>query len=229
MFDLDEEEVARIHAAYVGDEELELTRARLSGPFDCALFGDFCEQVGRDAAIEITEMQVELARQGATLGEMNAQTAAWIAEAMDQYEPEEDELTFRDSGPWATRTKGDYRLQVRNGITVPWAGDREAWTQSKFQHQDWLGAWWQVQADSLCVNAGLNTTVFLNSGIPQTIESYDPVNTCWSNDGNVEVITYHTRFSSAGGLYTITADGCGSADHDGTHFGICAQAQVESF
>ena len=62
------------------------------------------------------------------------------------------------------------------------------------------------------------------------MEIYDPVNTCWTNDGNAKVITYHTRFSSPGpALYTITADGCGSADDSGTHFGICALARVENF
>ena len=76
MFDLDDEEVARLHQQYVGAGDAALTRARLSAPFDCSLFDDFCAQVGSDAALEITGKQVELARDGAQQEEMNAQTAA---------------------------------------------------------------------------------------------------------------------------------------------------------
>ena len=128
------------------------------------------------------------------------------------------------------RTKGDYRLRVRNGITTPWSGNREGWTESQFQHQDWLGAWWQVKADTLCANTGLNTTVFDNSGVLQTIESYDPAEVCNGSDGDLKQTTLHTPYSSPGAsLYTITINGCGSADNAGTHFGICADTHVEMF
>lgn len=230
MFELDEEEVARIHEQYVGDGDLDMTMARLTAPFDCSLFDDFCDQVGRDAAFEITAMQVELARDEVSPEEMDETTLAWISEAMDEYEPEEDELVFRGSTNWVTRTKGDYRLRVRNGISTPMSGPREAWTQSKFQHKDWLGVWWQVQADSLCANTGLNTQEHWNGVAWMLMESKDPANACNANDGNFKKITTHARWDSGSALsYRIKVNGCGSADQGAVHFGICAPQRTEWF
>ncbi len=230
MFDLDEREVAGFHETYVPGGDLELTRERLTAPFDCGLFGDLCAQVGRDAAIEISGMQVELAREGVTLEEMNEQTLAWISEAMDEYEPDDaDDVVFRGTSNWSTRTKGDYRLRVRHGITTPWTGDREAWTQSKFQHQDWLGVWWQVKADDLCVDTGVNSQHHWNGVAWLLMNSANPGEVCNSNDGNIKKITTHARWDSTDDSYRISVNGCGSADNNGVHFGICRPQYREWF
>jgi hypothetical protein len=229
LFDLSEDEVVHFHDTYVPEDDFDLTRARLTAPFDCGLFDDFCAQVGPEAAIEITARQVELSRSGAPLEEMNSQTHAWIVEAMDAYDAPDEGEEFRSSGAWAIRTKGDDRLKVRNGVSSPVSGDREAWTESKFQHEDVLGVWWATNADQLCVNTGTNTQTFETSSSPeQVIESENPSNHCISNDGSHKRTTFHSRNNGWDtglgwwGSYTITANGCGSADHDGVHFGICA-------
>ncbi len=226
MFDLTDDELIAFHATYVPEDDPELTRARLTAPFDCALFDDFCDQVGRDGAIEVTRLQIELGRTHASTETMNEETAAWISDAMDAYDPEEVDEVFRGSGPWSTRTKGNERLRVRNGVTSPVAGDREAWTQSKFQRQT-FGTWWQVQADTLCANTGTNTQDWDLAGSTTTIETKNPGEICHSNDGKMKHITLHNR-NNGGPLetFTITADGCGSADNDGTHFGICADSTL---
>lgn len=230
MFGLDDEEVARLHEQYVGTGDLEMTRARLTAPFDCSLFDDFCDQVGRDAAFEITAMQVELARDGVSPEEMNEATRTWTSEAMDEYDPDDEAVAFRGDTGWSDRTKGDDRLRVRNGISTPWTGDREAWTQSKFQHQDWLGVWWQVEADTLCVNTGLNEEEHWNGVAWLSMGTADPAKTCNSNDGIMKQITYHPRWDSAGATdYRVTVNGCGSADEGATHFGICAPQYREFF
>ncbi|MEM7159058.1 MAG: hypothetical protein AAF799_39845 [Myxococcota bacterium] len=229
MFELDEEELVAFHETYVANGDLELTRERLTAPFECGLYGDFCDQVGRDAAIEISGQQVELAREGVSLEEMNAQTLGLIAEAMEVYEPDDEDISFRGTSNWSTRTKGDNRLRVRHGITTPWSGDREAWTQSKFQHRDWLGVWWQVKADVLCANTGVNTLTINNSGIIQTMESKNPGEVCWYDRGSYKQITTHARWDSHDDKYEITVNGCGSADNNGTHFGICRNAYREQY
>lgn len=238
MFDLSEDDLIQFHDTYVPDEDLELTRARMTAPFDCAVFGDFCAQVGREAAIEITARQVDLSLEGAPVEEMNSRTAAWIAEAMAAYEPpdEDDGDGFRTNGPWSTRTKGDFRLRVRNGVTTPAAGDREAWTQSKFQNKDWAGVWWQVDADSLCVNTGTNTQT-LETSEPGggLLETANPSKGCISNSGYAQQTTLHARNTGFDfgpqlwAVYTVLADGCGSADNNGVHFGICAGSLAQLF
>ena len=228
MFDLDDEEIAEFHELYVGTDDLELTRERLTAPFDCSLFDDFCAQVGRDAAIEISGMQVELARDGVSVEAMNEQTLAWISAAMDDYEPDDD-IEFRGTSNWSTRTKSDHRLRVRHGITTPWAGDREAWTQSKFQHRDWLGVWWQVQADDLCVDTGTNSQHRWNGAAWLLMNSANPAEVCNSNDGSIKKITTHARWDSADNSYRISVNGCGSADNNGLHFGICRSQYREWF
>jgi hypothetical protein len=234
LFNLTEAELLAIHDTYLPDEDLELTRARLTAPFDCALYDDFCVEVGRDAAIELTARQVELALEGAPLEVIEADLREGIAEASalwSEVEHDADEQ-FRDSGPWATRTKDDYRLRVQNGITTPLIGNRKAWTEAKMQKKDWLGVWGAEQADQICVNTGTNEQVVAigGGGSPTTyttIESINPAEVCLSLENSIKNETFHDRNSGweNGGLwssYTITARGCGNADVDGVHFGICA-------
>ncbi|MCH9681754.1 MAG: hypothetical protein K0V04_10000 [Deltaproteobacteria bacterium] len=236
LFELTEAEVEQIHLAYLADEPLQMTQARLTAPFNCALYDDFCRQVGRDAAIEITWQQVDLALDGATMEEIEQHVRAAIDEASDALSLAEDGRPddFRSSGAWATRTKGDDRLRVRSGITTPLAGDRQAWTESKFQHQDWTGIWWATNGTEICVNAGTNTQTVdtTGGGVPPShvvLESFNPAKDCDTSSSNHKDTTYHNRNTGFSGFgfdqwYTLTADGCGSGDIGSTHFGICANS-----
>ncbi len=246
LFDITEAELLAIHDNYLPDEDLELTRARLTAPFDCALYDDLCEQVGRDAAIEITARQVDLALEGAGIEEIETELEGWISEAsaarreLEDGQPEaEVEHQFRSSGDWAIRTKGDYRLKVRNGVTTPLIGQRQAWTEVKLQHQDIFGIWSGIEGTEVCVNTGVNEQVVSIGGGGQpttdtTIESFNPSMTCAGSTNSNEDETFHERNSGweAGGMwstYTITARGCGNAEVNGVFLGICAEDHSAAF
>jgi hypothetical protein len=239
MFDLTDDDVVELHDRYLRGEDIELLRAQLTAPFDCTRFGDFCEQVGEAAALEITARQVELALEGVSDEELAAQLADWTRAAMAEREDRDDELTFRSNGGWFVRTKGDYRLRVRNGINTPVFGQREAWTESQLQHQDALGVWWQIDGTEICANTGVNTqTVSIcGGGVPCSetlLESFDPVKQCVASSGNFTQTTYHARNNgvAVGGMsstYIIEANGCGSAEVNATTLGICADVHVAIF
>lgn len=234
LFDLDEVSLMEIHDTFLGDEDIELTRARLTAPFECSLYDDFCDLVGRDAALSITEAQVAMALSGATEEEIEEAFDAEVDSAMELVaeEPEEEseEASYRSNGGWTTHTIGSYRLRVRNGITTPLIGKRSAWTQSKFQKNGWFG-WTSKQADSLCADTGRNTQELYTwgGGVPSstvTLESINPGNWCSSNDGNYKKETKHDRNNGwsgwgLGNAYIITADGCGSASNNGSNFSAC--------
>lgn len=235
LFDLTEQQVEAIHAAYLPEEALAQTHARLTAPFDCDLYDDMCVQVGREAAIDLTSRQVDLALEGVSPEEMEVQLREWVDQATKDRADAEDvsgEDEFRSSGAWATRTKGDYRLRVRNGITTPLIGQRRAWTESKLQHKDIFGVWWSVVGTEVCTNAGVNEQVRVGGGgggptTYVTIESYDPAKTCQASTSSLTVTTYHARnngWENAGlwAYYTLTADGCGTGEVNATNLGICA-------
>jgi hypothetical protein len=239
LFNLSEDELLAIHDTYLADEDLELTRARLTAPFDCDLYDDLCAEVGRDAAIELTAQQVDLALEGASLATIEAELWHGVAEASALWsELPDDEEQFRGSGDWAIRTKDPYRLKVQNGITTPLMGDRKAWTEAKLQKQDWLGVWSSHQADLICVNTGTNEQVMEvgGNGIPTsytTLESSNPAQQCETNN-SIKDETFHDRNNGSGDPnswtnFEITARGCGTADIDGVHLGICADDYVETF
>lgn len=246
LFNLSETDVQRIHTDYLHEEDFEATRDRLTAPFDCALYGDLCLDVGRDAAIEITERQVEQALAGVSLDEINEELDAAITQASEERRLLEAELPdneledegeqFRSTGAWAIRTKGDYRLKVRNGINNPLVGNRVAWTESKLQEQDWLGVWWAVNGTEICVNTGVNEQYKHLSGTGTWIllESKDPVKQCIIGNSSYERSTTHGRYNSytdEQGLwrYVIYARGCGSGIVNGINMGICADTVVGSF
>lgn len=239
LFELTDDDLVEIHDRYLPDEDIARLRDQLTAPFDCSRFGDLCRQVGEPAAVEITAWQVDLALEGVSDEEMAAQLAEWTRAAMAEREDRDDGLSFRSNGGWFVRTKGDYRLRVRNGITTPLIGQREAWTESQLQHQDALGVWWQTQGNEICANTGVNTQTVTTcgGGIPCSevlLESFDPVKQCVANDGNFVQSTYHNRNNGweGGGLsssYEIQADGCGSAEVNGTTLGICADAHLAFF
>lgn len=236
LFELDDEDVRQIHADYLADEDLDLVRARVTAPFDCSLFGDMCTQVGRDAAIEITGQQVEQMLTGASLEEIEAYLAEAIPAASKAWRELEatlsdDEVeTFRGSSDWATRTKGEYRLRVQNGLTTPLAGDRRAWTVSKLQEQDWLGIWGAVNGTEICANTGNNTQILtVSPGVEVVLEDIDPAKACLVGNNTFEQETFHARNNSGSNVYEITVRGCGSGEVNGIFLGICADNYVDAF
>ena len=72
LFDLTQSDVQQLHDRYVPDEDIDLTTARLTAPFDCALYDDLCDQVSRADAIAFTEGLVGLALSEATDEEISA-------------------------------------------------------------------------------------------------------------------------------------------------------------
>jgi hypothetical protein len=229
LYDLSEAQLDEIHAAYLAEEDIELTRARLTAPFDCSLYDQFCEQVGPEAAYEITGEMVDLALEGATLEDIEAHFDARVDEAValaDEAEAQGEE-GFRASGSWRVNVSGDYRLRTRNGITTPLIGKRHAWTEAQVQRKV-LGFWSNTQPTQLCVNAGPNTQTY-TSWTPYTysqsevIESFDPSNACTGQAKTMTVKTDHQRLTEGYGeeitwYYTIRAEGSASADVNGIHF-----------
>lgn len=238
LFGLDEAELVEIHDRYLADEPIEITRARLTAPFDCAQYGDFCAQVGAEAAEDITARQVDLALDAVEADELETQTRAWIAEAAAAYEPEPSAIEFRGSGAWTTQTIGNYRMRVRNGITTPLAGQREAWTEAEVQHQDMFG-WWKKKATQICVNAGTNEqwSHFYGGGVPDTwtmFESFNPANSCVADESSHTITTYHDRNngyenSGLGVEYIIHANGCATASINSSNFSRCANEYLDTF
>lgn len=225
LFGLDDEDVALLHDAYLPDEDLDLTTARLTAPFDCELYDDLCSQIGREAAIEFTAELVDLALDGATAEEIDAFNDEFLMSAMDAYEPGEDDITHRASGSWRTATSGNVRLRVRNGITTPVIGSRQAWTEGQTQRRNALGIWSSRRATQLCVDTGTNTQTYRVSGwgtptTTTTIESFNPSQTCVSDASSHKSRTYHVRRSGYSGhgldsSYEIIARGSASGEING--------------
>ncbi|EDM77223.1 hypothetical protein PPSIR1_26778 [Plesiocystis pacifica SIR-1] len=241
LFDLEEDELARIHATYLGEEDIALTRDRLTAPFDCELYDDLCAQVGEQVAYELTGELVDLALEGVSLEELEAYTDARIDEAValaDELEAQGEAVSFRASGSWYSHTIGNYRLMVRNGVTTPVIGDRRAWTEAKTQKKS-LGIWSAKNATQLCVNAGTNTQTFTwytstNGSNTSTIESINPSNACSSSIKTKTETTYHDRNNGIEGSgiqswYTIRANGCATAEFNGNNFSRCAAQYTKIF
>jgi hypothetical protein len=244
LFGLSEADVVLIHDNYLPSEDYELTLARLTAPFDCSLYAELCDQVGVEAAIDITARQVEQALAGASLDEINAELGAAIAEASAERradaaaQPDETEQ-FRSTGGWAIREKGDYRLKVRNGASRPLIGDITAWTESVLQHRDALGIWWAIDGTEICANTGANELEWGYQGILingeqyyYLLESKDPAKTCIVGESSYEVSTTHARMVSTEGYllaWQLTARGCGSGLVDGIVLGICAEDHAISW
>jgi hypothetical protein len=234
LFDLTEEELAEIHATYVPEEDIELTRARLSAPFECSLYGDFCDEVGAEAAEAITGETIDLAREGAPIEEIQALLDTRIDEAVSELDPEalEAEISFRGSTSLVYHTQGDFRLGVRNGITTPSVGDRRAWTQATTWHyvNQWPYLWYLADATQICVNAGTNTQTFHFNGQLLQLESINPANACTAGDNALEISTWHDRLSGSGGAwYDITVHGSATASINGLNFAKTAPTYVENY
>jgi hypothetical protein len=237
LFDLTEDEIVQIHATYLGDEDLELTRARLTAPFDCSLYDDFCDEVGAEAAEAITAETIDLAREGAPIEEIQALLDARIEEAVDAVDHEalEAELVFRGSSSVAYHTQGDFRLGVRNGITTPSVGDRRAWTQATTWHFEQIvpflpAQWYTANATQICVNAGTNTQTFHFNGQNLQLESFNPASACNAGDNSLEISTWHDRLSGGGGAwYDITVHGSATASINGLNFAKTAPTYDETF
>jgi len=235
LFGLQDEDVVQLHERYLGDEDVQLTVDRLSAPFDCSLYDDLCEQIGRDRAIEFTSDLVDLGLDGASDEEVRSFIDQRLDEGMDLLIEEEDaaadsdELHFRLATSWYSRTTGNYRTLTRNGVTTPVIGSRQAWTELKTQRKNAWGTWISKKANEICVNTGTNTQVVTvcGGGIPcsnDTIESFNPGNVCASDVKNHKSRTYHQRNNGSepgGGFsisYKVTADGCADAEISGINF-----------
>ena len=234
LFDLTEAELVQIHSTYLAEEDLELTRARLTAPFDCSLYDDFCDEVGAVAAEAITGETIDLAREGAPIAEIQALLDARIEEAVDELDREalEAEIAFRGSSSLVYHTQGDFRLGVRNGITTPSVGDRRAWTQATTWHyvDQFPYLWYLADATQICVNAGTNSQTYHFNGQELQLESINPANACVAGDSALEISTWHDRLSGSGNAwYDITVRGSATASLNGLNFAKTAPTYVETY
>lgn len=238
LYDLNESELEQLHANYAADEDLELFRERLTAPFDCSFYDDFCTQVGRDAAYLITGEMVDLAFEGVSATAIDDHVSARIDEAAALADAVEGDDEFRAAGGWTTQTIGNFRLRVRRGITSPLWGDRRAWTEAKTQKKT-LGIWSNKDATHLCVNAGTNTQVreirSLSTGTNLlTLETINPGNSCNDLIKTKTVNTYHDRHNGSSGVgtsekYIINSNGCGTAEINGQNFSACGSTFSRTF
>ena len=235
LFDLTEEELVEIHATYVPEEDIELTRARLTAPFDCPLYGDFCDEVGAEAAERITGEMIDLAREGAPVEEIEALLETRSQEAVRELDPEAlaAEPVFRANGTLAFHVQGNFRLGVRNGITTPIVGDRRAWTQAttwQFVEQGALSQWYLVNATQICVDTGINTQTIHFNGQEEELEELDQGISCAAVDDAHERATFHDRFDGNGSAwYDIEVHGSATAIIYGVNFSKTAPVHVETF
>ncbi len=236
LFGLTQDDVQQLHDEYTPDEDIDLTTARLTAPFDCALYDDLCEQISEADAIAFTEQLVDLGLSGASPQDVEAFSDEFLSAAMDAVaDPDvnadlgeeegdgDDSVVLRSSGYWTTQEIGAVRLRTRNGITTPIIGKRQAWTESR-HYEIYAGAWTQRHADILCANTGANLQQYRlctnQSGCPayySPFETVDPGNSCSMGRSSHKSTSKHSRRNGqtyAGGAwsqYRITATGSGWA------------------
>jgi len=223
MFGREDEDVLMIHDTYLVDEPLDLTTGRLTAPFDCSLDDDLCVLIGREAAIEFTAEVVDLALDGASIEEIEAFNDEFLMRAVDEFEPDDDGISLRASGSWETDTSGNVRLRARNGVTTPVIGSRQAWTEAKTQRRNTFG-WSNKAATEICVDTGTNIQTVTICGWSSpcnttTLESFNPSESCVTNQKSHKSRTYHARNNGDGNWssYTIRARGSASAEINGTN------------
>lgn len=223
---------------YVPDEDPAALEARLTAPFACSQYGDLCDAIGRGRAIEYTGSLVDMALEHAAIEDIEAFSQTYLDQAMSEHaelgdiavEDEETVIALRAATSWFSRTVGNVRLLVRNGISTPVIGARRAWTQAKTQRRNGLGNWVNRRATELCVDTGTNLQTWrvCGGGNPcetVTLESLNPAETCVSNRLSHTVSTFHERNTTTqnpgGGFsesFTVLADGCGDGELNGVSF-----------
>lgn len=216
LFGLTNADVQQLHDAYVPAEPIAMTRARLAAPFDCARYDDLCGQVGADAALAITERQVELARSGAAIVEIE-RTLTNGTEAA-QRDPDVAR-NRRVTGLWGFHVIDGFQLKVRNGITTPVFGMRRGWTEAVTERTS--GA--NVAATRICVNTGTNSqTLHIEHGSVEEdilLESFNPPAICEVSTSSLTSTTYHERnVGDDDTSFVIRTDGSATASLNGNAF-----------
>ena len=197
LYGLELEEVEQLHEAYLADAALESTIERLSAPFDCSLYGDLCDVVGRDGAKDLTGELVDLALDGADPQDIEDHIDARVDELADAYNPE---FEHRGSGAFAgvVSPAGTHRLRIRSGVFTPAVGMRRAWTRAYPEVQNPSGAWVPYSSSFLCVSPGPNTQrrvveVGGSVVVDELLESLNPFGKCGVNVTTFSYQTYHER------------------------------------
>lgn len=242
MFGLNDGDVEQIHARYLEDEDIDLTFARLTAPFDCELYDDLCEQVGETQALAITGELVDLALDEATPDTIDSYLDERLLDAMAENEtPDTEDVAFRASSQsnWAYDEDEGTRLRVHTGITTPLIGKRKAWTEANTQASG-SGPWHSWNASLLCVNPGANTQTFsfCGGGSPCnsiTIENENPGNHCIGNSSWHRRQTSHDRNkgrSFSGGFWTryrLYSRGCATATIEGYNLSACGPTHSRAY
>lgn len=250
LFDLTEADVVEIHDRYLSNEPLEVTRAKFSAPFDCEYYADLCEFVGRQRVIDITQAQVDMALDGATMAEIDVALEVMLDVAEQEWLAEDaaNDLAFRSSSAWSIDRNGNDRIKVRNGIINPaMSSVRQAWTQTVAQERGGSALPWHSSNnyDDVCTNTGTNTQRLMGLDIlgqpvdTSPYESVNPGQTCTSSKHSWTHRTNHAR--NNGQCYGIGAEqgnchshvlranGCGNADFGTFTLSACASQHQRIF
>ena len=199
LYGLELEDVEQIHAEYLEDEDLQITVDRLTAPFDCSLYGDLCDLVGRDGAEELTAEIVDLALDGVPSNDIDAHIDARVDELAALAESESDDITHRAQSPYAAAVSasGTHRIRANSGVFTPVVGMRTAWTRV-LSESNFYGSWVPHRATALCVDAGTNTQTVVeqfgtNPATYTLLESENPMSMCVLNAYSFRRRTFHER------------------------------------
>jgi hypothetical protein len=233
LFSLTQDDVQEIHERYVSDEDIDLTTARLSAPFDCALYDGLCDAIGEEAAVDLTRMQVSMALEHESIEEIESFTASYV-EGLEPVESPEDEFVLRSSTGWYAHRIGNIRLKTRNGITTYVVGERHVWTEARTEARSG-SRWSKIPVQEICVDSGSNTLERRYtdpSGVTDTrvLGSTDPDEVCYANNDYVKVVTTLPRLSgNAWTTYRMNARGAASARFVGLSFSASAPAHLRVY
>lgn len=244
LYGLELEEVEQLHEAYLADEALESTIERLSAPFDCSLYGDLCDVVGRDGAKDLTGELVDLALDGADPQDIEDHIDARVDELAASHD---SEFAHRATGTFASvvSPSGTHRLRMRSGVFTPPMGSRRAWSQALPEVRNPSGAWVPYTTSWLCVDIGVNTqrrVVEVDGSVvvDDEIESEDRSDTCKGDRTAMTRMTYHARntgqtipatplLPATNEYYIVRSDGTATAVFPGWTASVTSPGRSDTF
>lgn len=249
MFGLDPEDVEQIHAAYLPDEDIELTTARLTAPFDCALYGDLCDLAGPGGAKVLTGETIDMALGGADPEAIDDFIGVRLDELSSDRDDEEAFDQPRAFGTWRTANLSgisNLRVRIRSGIISPVVGQHRARTLLQAEARSGNSNFWYPTAvERLCVSAGLNAqtridTVGENSPVETVIELRTTRQNCRNNTGFIYTETLHARnygvtipatpqFPETTRVYELSSQGSGTGTVNGQSFTVTSPGRIEFF
>lgn len=181
MFGLSEADLLDMHTRLYADRYDAATWLELHrGEFQCQAFGSLCDQVGDDAAYDITEQTYVMLLDGATVADLDAYLEIAVPQAEELWEAsgmavEDDDRWTHTSYAYGGSNRERVRLKLRMGTSVNaswWAR-----TDCTYQIKGLFGIW------------GGNQKAHLRSHIEGTL--IEPAGNDFASDTTSEVY-FHT-------------------------------------